>query len=123
MNNKYHSVWLGLLLIAGIALGGCGKDKSGSGAGGFGSASPGIKAAWTKAVADDKANNYGPAFMGYKQILLQRDQLSPDQLKAAEEANAKLFQRMVDAADKGDQAAKDALAALNAGSRGQIPQR
>jgi hypothetical protein len=123
MNNKYHSVWLALLLIAGVALGGCGKGKSGSGAGDFGSASPGIKAAWTKAVADDKANNYGPAFMGYKQILLQRDQLSPDQLKAAEEANAKLFQRMVDAADKGDQAAKDALAALNAGSRGQIPQR
>jgi hypothetical protein len=123
MIKEYRAVWLSLLLIAGVALAGCGKGKSGSGAGGFDSSSPGIKAAWTKAVADDKANNYGPAFMGYKQILLQRDQLSPDQLKAAEEASAKLFQRMVDAADKGDQAAKDALAALNAGSRGQVPSR
>lgn len=121
--NKYHAIWVSLLLIAGVAFAGCGKGKSGSGEGGFGSASPGIKAAWTKAVADDKANSYGPAFMGYKQILLQRDQLTPDQLKAAEDASAKLFQRMVDAADKGDQAAKDALAALNAGSRGQFPAR
>jgi hypothetical protein len=119
MINKYHAVWLNLLLITGVALAGCGKGKSGNGAGDFGSASTGIKAAWVKAVADDKANNYGMAFIGYKQVLLQRDQLSPEQAKAAEEASAKLFQRMVDAADKGDEAAKLALAALNSRTRGQ----
>jgi hypothetical protein len=123
MMNKIHAVWLSLLLIAGVALAGCGKGKSGSGAGGFDSASPGIKAAWAKAVADDKANNYAPAVMGYRQILLQRDQLSPDQAKAAEEAYGKVYQRLVDAADKGDPAAKQALAALSAGTRGQGPPR
>jgi hypothetical protein len=123
MMNKSHAVWLSLLLIAGVALAGCGKGKSGSGAGGFDSASAGIKAAWAKAVEDDKANNYGPAVMGYRQILLQRDQLSPDQAKAAEEAYGKVYQRLVDAADKGDPAAKQALAALSAGTRGQGPPR
>ena len=106
-------------MIVGVALAGCGKGASGNGAGGFESAPSGIKAAWAKAVADDKANNYGMAFMGYKQILLQRDQLSPDQAKTAEEASAKLYQRVVDAADKGDEAAKQALAALRARNRGQ----
>ena len=123
MINKNRAVWLSLLLIAGVALAGCGKGKSGSGAGGFDSAPPGIKAAWVKAVADDKANKYGMAFMGYRQVLLQRDQLSPDQAKAAEEASANLSQRIVDAADKGDEAAKQALAALSAGTRGQGPSR
>jgi hypothetical protein len=119
MINKYPAVWLSLVLMAGVALTGCGKGKSGSGAGGFDSASPGIKAAWVKAVADDKANNYGMAFMGYRQVILQKDQLSPEQAKAAEEASAKLYQRMVDAAEKGDEAAKQSLAALSAGTRGQ----
>jgi hypothetical protein len=119
MTNKNHAVWLNLLLIAGLALAGCGKGKSGSGAGGFESASPGIKAAWDRAVADDKANNYAPAVMGYKQILLQRDQLSPDQVKAAEEASGKLYQRLVEAAGKGDPAASQALTALNARFRGK----
>ena len=123
MMNRIHAVWLSLILIAGVALAGCGKSKSGSGEGGFGSAPPGIKAAWDKAVADDKANNYGMAFMGYRQVILQRDQLSPDQAKAAEAASAILYQRIVDAADKGDQAAKQALAALSAGTRGQAPSR
>ena len=123
MINKNHAVWLSLLLIAGIALAGCGKGASGSGAKGFEKAPPAIKAAWAKAVEDDKANNYCMAIMGYKHILLQGDQLSPDQVKAAEEASAKVIQRMVDAAYKGDEAAKQALAAMRAGSRGQMPAR
>ena len=45
---KQFILGLCLLLIAGVALAGCGKGKSGSGAGGFDSASPGIKAAWAK---------------------------------------------------------------------------
>ena len=120
MTNKNHADWVSLLLIVGVALAGCGKGGSENGAGAFERASPGIKAVWTKAVADDKANNYGMAIMAYKQLLLQRDQLTPEQVKAAEDASVKVYQRMVEAADKGDEAAKAALAALNAGTRGQM---
>ena len=118
MMNKNYAVWLSFLLIGGLAFVGCGKGKSGSAAGGFDNAPPGIKAAWAKAVEDDKANNYGPAIMGFRQIILQKDQLSPEQAKAAEDAYEKTYQRMVEAADKGDEVAKQALAALSAGTRG-----
>jgi len=78
-------------------LAGCGKGGPGSGTSGFSSAAPEIKEAWDKAVVADKTNDYVPAVLGYKQILLQRDQLSPSQVKAVEEASSKLFQRLVEA--------------------------
>ena len=110
---------MGLVLAAGIVLVGCGKGGSGSGASSFNGAAPEIKAAWDKAVADDKANDYVPAVLGYKMILAQRDQLSPGQAKAADEASGKLFQRMVDASTKGDPAAREALLQLQPGRGGQ----
>jgi hypothetical protein len=124
MMNHRHGVWLSLVLIAGLALAGCGKGASG-GRGGpaFDSAPAEIKAVWEKAVADDKANNYESALLGYQQILLRRDQLSPAQAKAATEASANLYQRVAEARDKGDEAAKQALAAVNGRSRGQPPSR
>jgi hypothetical protein len=110
-----HAVSMGLLLAVGIALAGCGKAGANSGANSFNNASPEIKAAWDKAVAADKANDYVPAVLGYKQVLMQRDQLSPTQVKAAEEASSKLFQRLVEASTKGDPAAREALGALTPG--------
>ena len=112
MSGRHNAGWMGLLLAAGIALAGCGKGGSGTGGSGFDNASPEIKAAWDKAVAADKANDYVPAVLGYKQILLQRDQLSEGQAKAVEDASGKLFQRLVEASSKDDPAARQALSQL-----------
>lgn len=114
---------MGLLLAASIALAGCGRGGSGTGGGGFESATPEIKAAWDKAVAADKANDYVPAILGYKQILQQRDQLSEAQVKAVEEASGKLMQRIVDASTKGDAAARQAISQLQPGRPGQTAPR
>jgi hypothetical protein len=100
-------------------LAGCGKGGSGSGTSGFSSAAPEIKEAWEKAVVADKTNDYVPAVLGYKQILLQRDQLPPSQVKAVEEASSKLYQRLVEASTKGDPAARQALSQLQPTRRGQ----
>jgi hypothetical protein len=99
-------------LIGCILLAGCGRTGSTSGTSAFNGAPPEIKAAWDTALAADKANDYVPAVLGYKRILLERDQLLPNQVKAVEEASSKLFQRLVEASTKGDPAAKQALSQL-----------
>jgi hypothetical protein len=118
MTAKPFAVWTGVFLIGCVLLAGCGKGGSGSGTSGFSNAAPELKEAWDKAVAADKANDYVPAVLGYKQILLQRDDLSPSQVKAVEEASSKLFQRLVDASTKGDPAARQALSQLQPTRRG-----
>ncbi|MGO8927349.1 MAG: hypothetical protein ACLQU3_10730 [Limisphaerales bacterium] len=118
MTAKPFAVCTGVFLIGCVLLAGCGKGGSGSGASGFSNAAPELKEAWDKAVAADKANDYVPAVLGYKQILLQRDDLSPSQVKAVEEASSKLFQRLVDASTKGDPAARQALSQLQPTRRG-----
>ena len=119
MTAKTFVVCTGVFLIGCLVLAGCGKGGSGSGTSDFSSAAPEIKEAWEKAVVADKANDYVPAVLGYKQILLQQDQLSPSQVKAVEEASSKLFQRLVEASTKGDPAARQALAQLQPTRRGQ----
>jgi hypothetical protein len=109
---------MGLLLAASMAFAGCGKGGSGTSGSGFDKAAPEIKAAWDKAVAADKANDYAPAILGYKQILLQRDQLSERQVKVVEEASGKLFQRLIEASSTGDPAARQALSQLQPGRPG-----
>ncbi len=104
--------WTGLLLAAAIALAGCGKGGASTGKS-FDSAVPEINAAWDKAVAADKANDYVGAVTGYKQLLLQRNRLSEAQVEAVEEASRQVFQRLVEASTKGDAAARQALTALN----------
>ncbi|MGO9200192.1 MAG: hypothetical protein ACLQM8_06575 [Limisphaerales bacterium] len=106
-------------LIGCVVLAGCGQGASGSGSSAFNGAPPELKAAWDTAVAADKTNDYVPAVLGYKQILLQRDRLSPGCLKAAEEASGKLFQRLVEASTKGDPAARQALSQLQPGPPGR----
>jgi hypothetical protein len=119
MTVKIFAVPISAFLIGCIVLAGCGKSASGSGTSDFKGAPPEIKAAWNTAVAADKANDYVPAVLGYKRILLQRDQLLPRQVKAVEEASSKLFQRLVDASTKGDPAAKQALSQLRPTKGGQ----
>jgi hypothetical protein len=109
---KTLAVRAGALLIGCLLLAGCSKGASGGGSGGFNSAPPELKAAWETAVAANKTNDYVTAALGYKGILLQREQLSPSQVKMVEEASGKLFQRLVEGTAKGDPAAKQALSQL-----------
>ena len=113
--------WISVLMAVGLALAGCGKAGSRAGGGGFDTAAPELKAAWEKAVAADQTNDYVAAVLGFKQVLLQRDQLSPSQLKAVEDASAQLFQRLGEAASKGDPAAQQALTTLRTMERARRP--
>jgi hypothetical protein len=118
---RTFAVCVGAIVVGCFVLAGCGRGASGSGSSGFNAAPPELKAAWDAAVAADKTNDYVPAVLGYKEILLQRDQLSPSQLKAVEEASSKLFQRLVEASTKGDPAAKQALSQLQPAPPGRTP--
>jgi hypothetical protein len=119
MMRRNHIGWMGFVLALGMAVTGCGKAGSKSGGRSFESAAPEIKATWDNAVAADRTNGYVPAVMGYKQVLLQRDQLTPDQVKAVEDASTKLFKRLADAAHKADPAALQALATMHDIERGR----
>ena len=112
MTPKAFAACTAAFLIGCVVLSGCGRGGSGGGADNFNNAPPGIKEAWDKAVAADKANDYVPAVLGYKQILAQRDQLPPKQVEKVEEASSKLFQRLVSASNQGDAAARPALSQL-----------
>src|ERR1700757_997634 len=109
---KMHCSAVGLLLLAGVLLSGCAKGDSHGDTKGFDGAPPEIKAAWDKAVTADKANDYVPAVLGYKALLLEPRQLQPKQLEAVEEASGKLNQRLTEAAIKGEPEARQALATL-----------
>jgi hypothetical protein len=123
MTARTQAGWMGVILAVGMALGGCGQAGSGAGGSSFNTAAPEIKATWDKAVAADRTNDYVPAVLGYKQVLLQRDQLSPAQVKAVEDASVKLFQRLAEASSKGDPAAQQALATMRDMERARrIPQ-
>ena len=119
MTAKIFAAPTSALLIGCFVLAGCGKGAPGSGSSAFNGAPPEVKAAWYTALAADKTNDYVSAVLGYKRILLQRDQLSPAQVKAVEEASSKLFQRLVDGSIKGDPAAKQALSQLRPTKGGQ----
>jgi hypothetical protein len=110
------------LLIGCLMLTGCGKGSSAGGTGGFNAAPPELKAAWETAVAADKTNDYVTAALGYKGMLLQREQLSPSQVKAVEEASGKLYQRLVEGIAKGDPTARQALSQLQPAPPGPRPE-
>jgi len=109
---KAFAVRAGAFLIGCSVLAGCGQGASGSKSSGFNGAPPEIRAAWDAAVAADKTNDFVSAVLGYKEVISQRDQLSPGQVKTVEEASSQLFQRLVATAAKGDPAAKQALTQL-----------
>ncbi len=98
------------LLACGIFFG-CAK-KSAEGSQAFGHAAPEIKQVWDKAVADDKANDYVAAVTGYHSLLVQRTNLTVDQLAAVNGAALAINQRLYAAVNSGDDAAKDASTKL-----------
>jgi hypothetical protein len=112
MKLKKIAAMMLVLLMGAAMLTGCGKGGSKSSSASFDAAPAEIKAAWDKAVAADKANDYVTAVVGYKDIVRQQDKLQEGQVKAVQEASGKLFQRMVDASSKGDAAARQAIATL-----------
>ena len=116
---KKLATCLGAALVGWLVVAGCGQHNSGGGSGSFDSAPPEIRAAWEKAVAADKTNDYVAAVLGYKQILAQQDRLPPNQVKVVQEASSKLFQRLVAASAQGDPAARQALSQLQPAPRGQ----
>ena len=107
-----------LWLAAAVVLAGCGKhDAPAANADSFDSAAPDIKAAWTQAVAADKANDYVKAVLGYKQVLAAGTNLTDVQSSTAQQSLGLVNQRLVDASMAGDAAARAALNALAAQQR------
>ena len=103
---------MGAVLAAGLMLTGCGKGAPKAGPNAFNAAPPPTKEVWEKAVAADAANDYVAAAGGYRQLMLQGNQLSPDQFKAVYQASGKLSQRAMIASSKGDPAARQAVSQL-----------
>jgi hypothetical protein len=117
-NGSTVAGWLGLLLIAALSITGCGKGGSpGTASKSFDAAPPAIKSVWDAAVAADSKNDFVTAVDGYRKLVAQQDSLSKDQRQAVEEAQGRIFQRLTDAASKGDAAARAALMALQPGRR------
>ena len=102
----------GLSVALFVACAGCGKTGAGAQAQAFDQAPAAIKADWDTAVAADKTNDYYTASTSYAKVLAQEGQLTPKQVEVLESASRELSQRMVAAANNGDDAAKLALAKL-----------
>lgn len=90
-----------------LLLGGC--DRSADKAA-FDSAAPEIKASWSQAVADSRANHYFAANTNLVSLL--RCDLSAAQMSAVQNELSDLNARMHNAAANGDLEAKKALEAL-----------
>ena len=103
---------LGLALALWVVVAGCSKYGKESQAVAFDRAPPEIKADWDMALAADKTNDYYTASTTYAKILNRESQLTPKQLETLEATSRDLSQRMVAAANEGDDAAKQALTKL-----------
>ena len=99
-----------LLALCGIWAG-CGKQAAPSSQI-FNQAAPEIKAAWEKASAADKANDYVTAVTGYRNLALQRDKLTHEQLVTVNDALLAINQRLSEAYNQGEPAAKQAYSKL-----------
>jgi hypothetical protein len=101
-----------LLIGICIACAGCGKGGVQASARTFETAPSEIKVSWDQAVAADKTNDYYTASTAYAKILSQESKLTPKQLEVLESASRDLSQRMITAANSGDDSAKQALTRL-----------
>ena len=110
---RWCRVILGLSLLAA----GCGKGNGSANARDFDQAAPEIKTLWETAVAADKANDYYTASVSYGQIMAKESQLTPKQDKELIAASQAMSQRMMDAVDKGDAAAKAAVVKIMAAQK------
>ena len=102
---------LGLLAVS------CGKGNGSADARDFDQAAPEIKTLWDAAVAADKANDYYTASVSYGQIMARESELTPKQDKELIAASQAMSQRMMDAVDKGDPAAKEAVVKIMAAQK------
>jgi len=79
----------------------------------FNDATPEMKQEWEKGLKADKANDYLVASTSFRTLLSQK--ITVEQLTAVQTALGGLNQRMNEAAEKGNVAAKQALDAAKAG--------
>lgn len=96
--------------LASLALAGCSRKPAGltpKEKQVFDSAPPEVKQNWDAALAAEKANDYVASLSLFNELLQQN--LSPEQRDAASKEMTALNQRMYDAANKGDAAAKKAV--------------
>ena len=101
-----------LALVAGVGMAaGCGAKKAPTAdAKVFAEAPVEIKQAWDEASTADRTNGYAPAQTLY--YALMREKLTPEQRQAVNQASTALNDRLTAALQKGDPAAKAALAEL-----------
>jgi hypothetical protein len=104
------STFCGILAMAAIFATGCGK-KVGEGAKAFASASPEIKTAWDKGLAEAKAKDYAAAITTL-QDLYRKPGLTADQTKSLEETMTAISDEMYAASNKGDAKAAEAIKVL-----------
>ena len=76
----------------------------------FDSAPPEVKQMWQAALAADHTNDYAGGITLYYSLM--REDLTPEQQAVVAKLSTNLKQRMSDAADKGDSAAKAAVQEL-----------
>lgn len=113
MNNLFRPLAFGLC-VAAAALGGCGKSTV-DGNKVFQSASPVLKKSWDTAMEAEKTNGYAAAILHLQELRAQPG-LSAEQTKAVEEASTAISDKMYDAANDGDPAAKQAIEDLRSAS-------
>ena len=105
------------LTCALLFLAGCGKSSSGSLASAhekeFKSATGEVKADWDTVVAGVKANDYAATLTAVAKLSVN-PALTPEQTKALTETATAVSDEMYDKANKGDEAAKQALQTLKA---------
>jgi hypothetical protein len=90
---------------------GCGK-KSTDSSQVFHQAAPDLKAAWEQAAAADKTDDYVTAVTGYRNLALQGDKLTHEQMVTVNLALVAVNQRLYTNYLNGDAAAKDAYGKL-----------
>ena len=117
MNIKNYLTQVGILLAVAFVFAGCGKKTGESDRQAFEKAAPAIKSTWQNAVTADKNNDYYTAATAYNQLVAKESELTPKQFDAVLAASRDLMQRMIDAGNNGDVAAKQALAKLMAEQR------
>lgn len=104
--------WLSVLLALPLIYCSCAKNNDQARAQAFEKAPPEIKSPWDLAVAADKTNDYYTASISYAKVLSQESRLTPKELQVLESVSRDLSQRMVAAANNGDDSAKQALVRL-----------
>ena len=118
INNLISPVLFALICVLMLGGLGCGK-KGGTSSASFEQAPPAIKADWDTAVAADKTNDYFTAGTFYSKVMAHESELTSVQLETVEKASQLMVQRMNEAVNQGDPAAKDAIVKLMKSQNGR----